>query len=187
MHTKVVSLFVFLQDLPNNKKINNLQPKMTEIVSRGPALSPAVVFETFKVLSMSHPESFSHLILLWDAFTSGASNFNVPWKPACIIIHLFTFNTRVNRPAASGSNEKRSAWTCQRSGLGSKSLGHIRCTKTAVIDCNVGVARCHVRGVQLALRFKRVPTMKEESQRFSAKPTSSVFVSTRSNVHVQFH
>ena len=39
MRTKVVSFFIFFQDLSNKKKIKALRPKMTKIASRGPALT----------------------------------------------------------------------------------------------------------------------------------------------------
>ena len=35
MRTKVVSFFIFFQDLSNKKKIKALRPKMTKIASRG--------------------------------------------------------------------------------------------------------------------------------------------------------
>ena len=40
MRTKVVSFFIFFQELSNKKKIKTLRPKMTKIASRGggPAL-----------------------------------------------------------------------------------------------------------------------------------------------------
>ena len=44
---------------------------------------------------------------------------------------------------------------------------------TAVTVCNVSVARCRFHGKELALRFKRTPTMKGESQSCSAKKKTS--------------
>ena len=39
MRTKVVSFFIFFQDLSNKNKFKKLRPKMTKIASRGPALN----------------------------------------------------------------------------------------------------------------------------------------------------
>ena len=38
MRTKVVSFFIFFQELSNKKKIKALRPKMTKIASRGSCL-----------------------------------------------------------------------------------------------------------------------------------------------------
>ena len=43
MRTKVVSFFIFFQELSNKKKIKALRPKMTKIASRG---GPALSFES---------------------------------------------------------------------------------------------------------------------------------------------
>ena len=46
MRTKVVSFFIFFQDLSNKKKFKKLRPKMTKITSRGSCLkfiSPSTI------------------------------------------------------------------------------------------------------------------------------------------------
>ena len=49
MRTKVVSFFIFFQELSNKKKIKALRPKMTKIASRGPGRSPHAGFSRSKV------------------------------------------------------------------------------------------------------------------------------------------
>ena len=67
MRTKVVSFFIFFQDLSNKKKIKKLGPKMTKIASRGPALKTLscklhqTISSSSRVLLTPLPEIRVHL------------------------------------------------------------------------------------------------------------------------------
>ena len=52
MRTKVVSFFIFFQELSNKKKIKALRPKMTKLASRGSCLNKIRVF-MFKIPDFS--------------------------------------------------------------------------------------------------------------------------------------
>ena len=79
MPTKVVSLFIFFQELSNTKKIKALRPKMTKVASRGSCL---------KVLSRCQ--------LVGSCVRPGENFFSRPTTMQVCTFDTFTGNLAVN-------------------------------------------------------------------------------------------
>ena len=74
MRTKVVSFFIFFQELSNKKKIKALRPKMTKIASRGgPALKWSLSQKITKI------EIFQKMLLRDLENKFNAKNFEFRW------------------------------------------------------------------------------------------------------------
>ena len=84
MRTKVVSFFIFFQELSNKKKIMALRPKMTKIVSRGSCLK-GEVYPEMKLCELLVLVHCIHLPLILFACASSGQSYNIdcPVVPNC--------------------------------------------------------------------------------------------------------
>ena len=97
MRTKMVSFFIFFQELSNKKKIKALRPKMTKIASRG---GPALTFEFLFFQAGICPKT------RWPSFTLQPTFVSWAASPSAEVDQL-QCSLPVIRPCRSGNSDRR--------------------------------------------------------------------------------